>query len=544
MLTTPSVYRGAGIALLALLFLQPQVRGADAISDSERLEKLERAVDQLQKRNTQLEAEVKSLKQQNVAIAPPSEGPTKKQVVSDGKTYVEKMVPVEKTAADKWKLSTSITELELYGDVRLRYEYRGGQTTDEFRVPRDDWQERERERYRIRLGLRGTLMDDWFFGIRLETGQNPRSTNVTFGDDTSGSATAASNGPFSKVNDGISVGQAYLGYKGFPDITLTGGKMPNPFVSTLMVWDPDINPEGLAEQWKHTFKFGTLESEPAAYSKDGKAIAGPPPEPFLKLDLFANFGQFVYDDANPENPLGPRAVIVPPNGTPTGQNGQRIPNTDAFLLGWQVGARFNFPKNFYFQLAPTIYNYTGNGDTFNIHFQGGSPFVSNALSLLQNQTGINSLLVFDVPMEFGFKIDKLPIKIFGDFAANLAGDYRADAAGHPHSDDQIYAFMAGAGVGQLKKKHDWEVDAWWQHTEQYSLDPNLIDDDIFDARTNMQGVAVRAGYMLSDAVSVNLTYAHGWRIDNDLGTGGLAGSIGINPLDNYNLLQADLNLKF
>ena len=30
------------------------------------------------------------------------------------------------TAAGKWKLSTPITELELYGDVRLRYEYRGG----------------------------------------------------------------------------------------------------------------------------------------------------------------------------------------------------------------------------------------------------------------------------------------------------------------------------------------------------------------------------------------------------------------------------------
>ena len=28
------------------------------------------------------------------------------------------------TSAGKWKLSTPITELELYGDARLRYEYR------------------------------------------------------------------------------------------------------------------------------------------------------------------------------------------------------------------------------------------------------------------------------------------------------------------------------------------------------------------------------------------------------------------------------------
>src|SRR5262252_7862190 len=30
------------------------------------------------------------------------------------------------TAAGKWKLSTPINELELYGDARVRYEYRGG----------------------------------------------------------------------------------------------------------------------------------------------------------------------------------------------------------------------------------------------------------------------------------------------------------------------------------------------------------------------------------------------------------------------------------
>src|SRR6185369_2189352 len=88
------------------------------------------------------------------------------------------------TSAGKWKLSTPITELELYGDTRLRYEYRSGQTEGGVSPP-NDWQERKRERYRLRIGLRGVLADDWFFGVRLETSQNPRSTNVTFGDDTS-----------------------------------------------------------------------------------------------------------------------------------------------------------------------------------------------------------------------------------------------------------------------------------------------------------------------------------------------------------------------
>ena len=113
--------------------------------------------------------------------------------------------------------------MELYGDVRVRYEYRGGRTAGVMvrRDIRNDWQERKRERYRLRLGLRGTLVDDWFFGLRLETSTSPRSTNVTFGDD-------SSNGPFAKNSDGISVGQAYLGYKGFRDITSDGWQDAEP----------------------------------------------------------------------------------------------------------------------------------------------------------------------------------------------------------------------------------------------------------------------------------------------------------------------------
>ena len=69
------------------------------------------------------------------APAPPAEGPTKTQRTYDGKTYVEQEVPAEKTAADKWKLSTPLSELELYGDVRLRYAYNGGQTVTSLAMP-------------------------------------------------------------------------------------------------------------------------------------------------------------------------------------------------------------------------------------------------------------------------------------------------------------------------------------------------------------------------------------------------------------------------
>lgn len=434
------------------------------------------------------------------------------------------------SSGDKWKLSTPLTEIELYGDARVRFESRSGETGAPSTLdPAHDTVQRNRERYRLRIGLRGTLADDWFFGVRLETSQNPRSTNVTFGDDTS-TTSAGGGGPFAKSSDGISVGQAYLGSKGLKDFTFTVGKMPNPFVSTLMVWDADINPEGLAEQWKHTFKLGGASS-PKVQSKDGKDIIAPKPADGMTLDLFANFAQFVYDDANPENPIGP---------SPRG-----IPNTDAWMLGWQVGAKLNFDKHTYLQVATTLYNYTGAGDTFNRLYSGdpdiliGTPPTRTSL----NQTGINSLLVYDMPFEFGWTMAKIPFRIFGDFAVNLDADERAAAAGHPENGDQRYAYQIGIGAGKIKAKRDWAVNVWWQHTEQYSLDPNLVDSDIFDSRVNMEGVALQGGYALSDAITLNLTYAYGRQSDLSLGTGG-AGDTSLNPLRDYQLFQADLNWKF
>jgi hypothetical protein len=529
----------AGSSLVAIALLTAQPLYAQAASDTERIEKLERAVELLAKQNAELKAEIKSLKSKPTSRARASasavavEGKTNTEVTSDGKTYVEKSVP-ELHGGEKWKLFPAITELELFGDLRLRYEYRGGRYPGNDPNHPNDWYEEERERYRLRLGLRGTVLDDWFFGLRFETSSSARSTNVTMGGDAGNG-----NGPFNKGNDGIAVGQAYLGYKGFPGVTLTGGRFAIPFVKTLLVWDDDINVEGLAEQWKRTFTFGREAPSSESFSKDGKAVAPSPSEPFLTLDVFANFGQFVYDDSNPTNPIGPRPTQVQPIGGET----QLIPDTNAFLLGWQIGAKFDFPHILYVQLAPALYNYTGNGKDFSIHFSGQPPAPSPSPAPTPNQTGINSLLVFDIPAEIGWKVGKIPMRIFGDFATNFDADDRATAAGFPSKGGDRYAYQIGLGIGQLKKKHDWQISAWWQHQDQFALDPNLIDSDLFDARLNMEGVAVRAGYMLADAIVLNLTYGYAWRIDDSLGTGG-TGDIPINPLDQYQLFQADLSVNF
>ena len=436
---------------------------------------------------------------------------------------------VSTTSAGKWKLSTPITELEIYGDARVRYEIRTAEAglPDTIDTPGDNTQ-RNRARYRLRLGIRGILADDWFFGLRLETSSNSRSTNVTFGGESSG-------GPFAKGDDTIYVGQAYFGYTGLKDFRFTVGRMPNPLVTTSMVWDADINPEGLSEQWKHTFTISLgsgRSAEVASMSKDGKTVAPVETAPrSIAIDVFANFAQFVYDDENPENPIGPA-----PNG---------VPNIDAYMLAWQIGARVNFTKTVYLQLAPTIYNYTGNGDSFNTHFNGGPNFINSAgVVTTPNQTGINSLLVFDMPGEFGWTWGEFPMRIFGDFAVNFEADDRAAASGHPDKGGDRYAYQIGLALGKVKVKHDWEASIAWQYVNQYALDPNLVDSDIYDSRVNMEGIVVRFGYAVSDAITANLTYGYGWQLDDDLGTGGVGDAFSLNPLHRYQIFQTDLSVKF
>jgi cell division protein FtsB len=69
------------ISVLLVTALRPAA--IEAASESDRLEKLERAVEQLQKRNAELEAEVRSLKQPTAAVP---DGKFKTRMIQDGKT--------------------------------------------------------------------------------------------------------------------------------------------------------------------------------------------------------------------------------------------------------------------------------------------------------------------------------------------------------------------------------------------------------------------------------------------------------------------------
>jgi len=430
--------------------------------------------------------------------------------------------------ATQWKLPDSIKSLELFGDVRFRYEYR---SADDAPGALPNPYDRERLRYALRLGIRGDLCDDFNYGIRLETANNPRSPWDTFGNNTS----AGSVTPSDKNTAGIYLEQVYLGWHPAAWYEMTVGRMPMPLYTTPMVWDSDINPEGAFEKIKYSVG---------------------------NVDWFADFGQFVYQD---------------PSSTEDKVTG------DTFLLAWQTGAKVNFGKSMAFKVAPVLYTYAGTGNSGGLN----QPFVGQGLNGLNvgvpgganvagyNEQGINNLVIVEVPLEFTFQMGKTPLgplqaRFFGDFAYNLQGDSRARAAydadpaafpglsGPVDGQDKAYQFGVGIGsagpvygptqglvYGSTAKKNTWEARVYWQHVEQYALDVNLLDSDFFEGRGNLEGIYTAFSYSFTDAIIGTVRYGHADPIQNSLGTGGNNLDIpGLNQIKDYNLVQMDLTWLF
>ncbi|MEI8341374.1 MAG: putative porin, partial [Verrucomicrobiota bacterium] len=402
----------------------------------------------------------------------------KKKVITDQEAETVRADLVKEyttTPAGKINISAPVKELRIYGDTRLRYEYREAQSQSNG----NDTADASRFRYRLRLGLEAKLTDNWFFGLRLETGAGARSTNITMSQTT---GTAGGSPQFSKANNTLYVGQLYIKNTPFSWLTLTGGKMPNPLVTTPMVWKNDINPEGFAQQFKYT--FGPFGDFGAASTADGKSVKPAGATGQFTLDVFANLAEFAYDTASPQNAF---------NSTPS--------KNDTWLFAWQGGARANFNKTMFLQVAPTFYFYSS---TRNADFNAPPNTYTGAPG--GQQTGINDLEIFDIPAEFDWVMADIPFRVFGDFAYNLQGSKRAAAAAAAAHNSKIdiagadIAWQVGLGINKIKKKGDWQFLGYWQSSGQYSLDPNLIDDDIFDAHLNMNGPVLKAGYALTDAV--------------------------------------------
>src|SRR5213595_3993338 len=152
--------RAAGASLAAIVVLITQPLRAQSSSDTARLEKLERAVELLQKQNAELKAEVKSLKSKETASVP--DGKFKKKVIYDGKTYVEKAVVEEKPPVYVQQRGPEL-KLVLGGFIQTNFED-GDVSAFEGRFGQNALKDRFRLR-RARIGLTGDFAENFDFKI-------------------------------------------------------------------------------------------------------------------------------------------------------------------------------------------------------------------------------------------------------------------------------------------------------------------------------------------------------------------------------------------
>ena len=122
-------------------------------------------------------------------------------------------------------------------------------------------------RLRARLGMKAVISPEWTAGIRIGTGSdnNPVSTTQNLG------------GGFSKKD--IWLDQGYLNWKPTDELTLTGGRFANPFMSTDMLYSNDLNFDGVAAIFDHKLNrdwgvFGTVGAFPVDYTNDTSTSNG------------------------------------------------------------------------------------------------------------------------------------------------------------------------------------------------------------------------------------------------------------------------------
>ena len=165
-------------------------------------------------------------------------------------------------------------------------------------------QDRQATRFRLRLNLLANVSDDMSATMRLTTGNtvNPLSPNQTVGN---------ANNKFLFLID-----RAFLNYHPLPGLNLYGGRIPNPWFGTNLVWDENLGFDGLATRYSH----GIGEH----------------------LTAYSTFGAFVIENTAFDFPS---------------TDALKISSRDASLFGFQAGADWKVDDSLTAKAAVAFYDY-------------------------------------------------------------------------------------------------------------------------------------------------------------------------------------------
>ena len=424
MITSKQFFRAVlGAGFLGLASLAPQA-GAQTVDDL--LDKL-------------VEKNVLSLKEANELRARSDEG--------------FKKAMQAKTGMPDW-----VNQLKIYGDVRGRFD----KTYTENREPLVQNTDRNRYRYRLRVGMTATMKDNFEAGFRLTSGDPSGSFG---GNAVSGNSTAQDNGS----KKGIYVDQAYGKWTPIRTgpwlVSATIGKMENPFLNSDMVWDADYTPEGAAIQ----VSYGITK------------------EQTVKL----NSGLFILDEFNQGPGASHDPILAGVQGRWDAKWSKKI-STTAGLAYYSISDEEN--------LGNTTTQNNNSGNTRDVF----GNLVANFNSIVADAAFTYNLETFpQYPGEF-------PIKIWADYINNVSAKKRNDG------------YTMGVTFGKAGKKGAWEVGYRFERLEADAWYEELVNDDFgafaqnaplnsgltggYRAGTNVRGHIAKASYSPADAFTLSVSY--------------------------------------
>ena len=484
----------------------------------------------------------------------------------------------------KLKLAAGVTEMKLYGDLRFRYQY--DEFHPEIQAPNQVTDDRNRFRFRLRIGTDIQLGDQFFAGVTLATGPQADSNNQTY---TEG-----------YDNYGIYVDKAFAGWTPNDWFTVILGKQSNPFYTSNLVWDPNITPQGaveifdigkaflpeksrfslqlismqgiyegnssftagndtawqFVEQLKGSYKFnkdisvtfapGFMIDTPAsitglqnslAFTKPADAFAAP-----LGIQTVTTVTHTETRTDKYANKTGALTVTTTPVNTTTTVTTTN-PATGA------VRTVTTTTTNNQVQVTGTNYKAVPalQGKTFvkTITTGGGTTTVTSPVAQSPaHETG--DLAILTAPGDVSFKLGGIASKFYWDFAYNTEGRSRATNEYFltTHSTEDDLAWLVGFQLGQNQRAGDWSLSTDYRRIGMDSLDPNL-DEVSFDlSYINIQGVDVRLAYNFTDALVGAIHFAHSWILNSAITGGEATGGAALANGKAIDILQVDMNLKF
>jgi hypothetical protein len=372
-------------------------------------------------------------------------------------------------------------------------------------------EKRERLRLRARLGMLAKVSESWSGGLRLATGSSTDrvSTNQTLGQD------------WNKYT--LTVDRAYLKYDPVEWLSITGGRIPNPWFSTDLVWDEDLNFEGVAATWKPEFNNGTIK-------------------PFLTV------GAFPLKEENP-----PASSSRWMHGFQAGT--QWNVNSDTrlkFGLAWYEFRDFegrveNNSSLNSFSFQPEAANYGQYEYSNRLRQKGNTLFRTNA-ALDQGDTSYWGLASKFRPINLTASLDLAnfdPVHVIltGDWVKNTAFDrdeILARTQGRVNltdGDDKGYQYKLTVGMPQLKEMHDWQASFAYRYLGSDAVVDAFTDSDFGGGGTNLKGYILGLQYAVDRNAVLGLRWLSADQIDSFAPT---------NSDFKYSLdvMQADVNVRF